>query len=116
MMRRPLSHPDQLALGFGKDAELERLIEARAEIRAEAAAVRWRLRLALIEAGLLVATIVIAGSLMGQSAGVILRSALLVGGACLVTGMLVVALSAGAGAILSRFRRGRVLRKLGRRR
>jgi hypothetical protein len=115
-MMRPSAHPDQMALGFGKDAELEHVIEMRAQMRAEAAAVRWRFRLALIEAGLLVVTIIIAGAVMGQSTGVILRSAALVGGACLVTGMLVIALSAGAGALLSRLRRKRAMRKLGKRR
>lgn len=112
MMRRP-PHPDQPALGFGKDAELERLIEMRVQMRAEAAAVRWRLRLAIIEAGVLVAVVVIAGSLMGQPMGIILRSATLVGAACLITGMLVIALSAGTGALISRLRRRRTLRKSG---
>jgi hypothetical protein len=112
-MRSPPRKPYQLDLGFGKDADLERMIEARAQMRAEASAIRWRLRLAVIEAGVLVALVVAAGSLMGQPAGLILRSAVLVGGACLVTGMLVVALSAGAGVLISRLRRRRVYRKAG---
>ena len=38
MMLRRKPHPHQLTLGFGKDAEIERIIEARVAIRAEAAA------------------------------------------------------------------------------
>ena len=114
-MRQPAPNPDQFALGFGKDAELERVIEARVQIRAEAAAVRWRLRLAIIEAAVLVAAVLIAGALMGQPAGILLRSAAFVGGACLITGAFVIALSAGTGAILSRFRRSHGARKPGKR-
>ncbi|MGZ2984043.1 hypothetical protein, partial [Pseudomonas aeruginosa] len=50
VMRFKRPHPDQLPFEWSKDAEIERIIEARVAIRAEAAALSWRLRLIVIEA------------------------------------------------------------------
>ena len=116
MTRTTFTHPDRLTLGFGQSPELERVIEMRAELRAEAAAVRWRLRLALIEVVLIVAMIGLGGVLMGQPVGIIAQTAALVGSACLITGLLAIALSAATGALISRLRRAYVMRRLRRQR
>lgn len=104
-MRKPLSHPDQLALRFGKESEIERIIEARVAIRAEADAIRWRFRLILIETGMLTLVVLIAGWLIGQPLGGIFRSAMLVCAGCLASGLTLVGLSGGVSLGLSRVRR-----------
>ena len=66
-MRRTVPHPDQLPLGFGQDAEIERMIEARVAIRAEAEAVRWRFRLMVVETVLLTTMVIVTGLAMSKS-------------------------------------------------
>jgi hypothetical protein len=87
---------------FGQDSEIERIIEARVAIRAQAQAIHWRLRLILVESGMLAMTILVAGGLMGQPLGRILGSALLVAAGCLSSGLLLVGLSGGASIAVSR--------------
>lgn len=106
-MRSSPSHPDQLLLELGKDDELERIIERRVAIRAEADAWRWRLRLVLIETLLMATLIVAAGIALDQPRGMVVRSALAVGGACFVSGLLLIGLSGVCGRLVSAFRRWR---------
>lgn len=106
-MARAVPNPDQLALGFGKDAEIERIIEARVAIRAEAQAIRWRLRLVVIETVMMAALVVAAGVALDQPIGLVLRGAALVGLGCFVTGSLLIAMSAVTGRIIAHFHRWR---------
>ena len=102
-------HPDQLDLGAGRDAELERMIEARVAIRAEADALRWRFRLILIETVVIANLVLGAGLVLGQPAALVIRSAVLVGLACFASGLLLVFLSGLAGhlsALWHRWRQG----------
>jgi len=104
-MRKTPPHPDQLALRFGKDSEIERIIEARVAIRAEAEAIRWRFRLILIETGMLTLFVLIAGWLIGEPLGKIFSSALFVCAGCLASGIILVALSGGISMGASRWQR-----------
>lgn len=106
-MRRVPSHPDQLPLELGKDAELERIIERRVAIRAEADAWRWRMRLILIETLLMATLIAAAGIALDLPHAAVARSALAVGGACLVSGLLLIGLSGACGRLVSAFRHWR---------
>lgn len=99
------SHPDQLALDLSKDAALERMIEARVAIRAEADAIRWRLRLILIETFMMTSLVVAAGLALDQPKGLVMRGAAVVGAGCLLTGALLIGLSAVTGLLLSQAQR-----------
>lgn len=107
MMLRRNSHSPQLPLEFGKSAETERMIEARVAIRAEAAAMRWRFRLILIETAMMAGLVLAAGLALGQPTAMVCRSALVVGAACLASGLLLIGLSGLTGHLLSRYRRWR---------
>lgn len=107
MMRIRRHHPGQLTLDWSKDAEIERIIEARVAIRCEAAALRWRFRLILIESVLMGTLVLGAGFALRQPADRILRSAAMVSGACLVSGLLLIALAGFSGYLVARFRRWR---------
>lgn len=106
MLRRN-SPIHQLPLEFGKDAQQERMIEARVAIRAEAAAMRWRFRLILIESAMMAGLVLAAGLALGQPTALVCRSAVVVGAACLASGLLLIALSGLTGHLLSRYRRWR---------
>ncbi|WP_404478382.1 hypothetical protein [Novosphingobium sp. BL-52-GroH] len=93
-MRRGRSQPEQLAFDLGRDAALERMIEARVAIRAENEAIRWRLRLLCIEAAMLAGLVLAAGLALRQPGRIVIRGALLAGGGCLVSGLILVGLSA----------------------
>lgn len=99
--------PNQLVLELGKDAELERIIEARVALRAEADAVRWRFRLIVIETTMMAMLIAAAGIALDQKPILIFRAALLVGATCFASGVLLIGLSGASGWLLSRFRRWR---------
>ncbi|MBO9379499.1 hypothetical protein GG804_22255 [Sphingomonas histidinilytica] len=101
------SNPDQFALGFGKDAEIERIIEARVAIRAEAEAIHWRFRLVLIETTLMSGLVLAAGLALGQPTAIVLRGAVIVAVACFVTGAILIALSGVTGMLLSKVRKWR---------
>ena len=107
MMLRRNSPIHQLPLEFGKDAQQERMIEARVAIRAEAAAMRWRFRLILIETAMMAGLVLAAGLALGQPTVIVLRSAVVVGAACLASGLLLIALSGLTGHLMSRYRRWR---------
>lgn len=103
--RKP--HPNQLAFDLSKDAALERMIEARVAIRAENAAIRWRLRLVLIETVMLGGLVLGAGLALQQPTRLVVRSALLVSAGCLASGLLLVGLSGITSLVFSRYRRWR---------
>ncbi|MCT2400879.1 MULTISPECIES: hypothetical protein [Novosphingobium] len=106
-MRFKRTHPDQLPLDWSKDAEIERIIEARVAIRAEAAALRWRLRLILIETVLMASLVFVAGLTLHQPTAMVLRGAAMVGAACLISGLLLIALAGLTGHMIARYRRWR---------
>ncbi|KHK88939.1 hypothetical protein [Novosphingobium malaysiense] len=107
MMRQRPSHPDQMSLDWSKDVEIERIIEARVAIRAEAAALRWRFRLILVESVMMTALVLAAGFTLGQPTALVLRGAFLVGIACFTSGMLLIVLSGVACHLSERLRRWR---------
>lgn len=107
MMLRRNSQTHQLPLEFGKNAEQERMIEVRVAIRAEAAAMRWRFRLILIETAMMAGLVLAAGLALGQPTAMVCRSAVVVGAACLASGLLLIALSGLTGHLVSRYRRWR---------
>lgn len=100
-------HPDQLQLHLAREEELERIIEARVARRAEAEAFHWRLRLILIETCMMGVLVGVAGFSMHQPAGQVVRSALIVAGACFASGGILILLSGAAGWIVSRVRHWR---------
>lgn len=106
-MRRKSSHSAQLDLDWSKDPEIERIIEARVAIRAEAAALRWRLRLIVIETLLMAALVLGAGMALKQPIGLALRGAVLVGLACLASGLLLILLSGLTVRLFAGYRRWR---------
>jgi len=103
--RKP--HPGQLVLLSDKDAELERMIEARVALRAEADAVRWRFRLIVLETIMMAVLIAAAGVALDQKPVLVFRAALLVGATCFASGVLLIGLSGASGWLLSRLRRWR---------
>lgn len=103
--RKP--HPDQMTFDLSKDAELERMIEARVAIRAEAAAIRWRFRLIMIETVMMASLVLAAGFALNQPHMMVVRSALIVGAACLASGLMLIGLSGATGLLVSAFHRWR---------
>ena len=106
-MRVRPTHPDQIDLDWSKDPEIERIIEARVAIRAEAAALRWRFRLIVIETVLMASLVLAAGITLKQPAELVLRGAIIVGAACLASGLLLIGLSGLTGQVIARYRRWR---------
>lgn len=107
MMRPRRPDPDQLALDWSKDPQIERIIEARVAMRAEAEAMRWRFRLILIESPVMATLVLAAGFALGQPSALVFRGAFLVGLASLASGMLLILLSGIACNALDRLRRWR---------
>jgi hypothetical protein len=107
MMRTRRAHPDQMTLDWSKDAEIERIIEARVAIRAEAQAIRWRFRLIFVESLMMAALVLAAGFTLGQPTPLVMRGAFLVGIACFTSGMLLIVLSGVTCNVLDRLRRWR---------
>ncbi|CCW16550.1 hypothetical protein EBBID32_8860 [Sphingobium indicum BiD32] len=106
-MRSKHPHSDQFPFDWSTDAELERMIEARVAIRAEAAALRWRFRLILIESTLMAGLVLAAGFALHQPSALVLRGAATVGVACLVSGLLLIGLSGLSGHLAARYRHWR---------
>lgn len=104
MLKRP-PHPDQLTLDLAKDAELERIIEARVTARAEAEALHWRFRLVVIESLMLTTLVVAAGITLGQPTGTVLRGAAVIGASCFVTGLLLIGLTGAASRVIAQWRK-----------
>lgn len=107
MRIRSTSHLDSPPFEWSRSAEVERIIEARVAIRAEAAAIRWRFRLILLETVMMAALVLVSGLLLKQPTFIVLRASALVGGACLASGLLLIGLSGATGLLVSRFRRWR---------
>ena len=107
MMVKHSPRPDQMTLELGRDAELERMIEARVAIRAEADALRWRFRLIVIETIMMTTLVTAAGTALDQPPAMVLRAALLVGATCFASGVLLIGLSGATARLLSWFRRRR---------
>jgi hypothetical protein len=110
LKRKP--QPNQMTFGLctfdsSKDAQLERMIEARVAVRAEAAAIRWRFRLMMIEAAMMTCLVLVAGFALNQPHGMVVRSALIVGAACLASGLMLIGLSGAIGLAISAFCRWR---------
>lgn len=105
MMLKRKSHPDQMVLELGKDAELERIIEARVAIRAENAALRWRFRLVIIESVMISSLVLAAGIALNQPTVIVARGAALVGAGCFLTGLILIGLTGLASRLLARWRR-----------
>lgn len=89
---------------LGDDEAIDQYIEARVAERARREAVRWRFRLVLIETAMMATLVAAAGLALGQKAEMVLRGAALVGAGCLVTGGLLIGLSAAGSRILSSIR------------
>lgn len=104
-MLKGKSHPDQMTLELGKDAELERMIEARVAIRAENEALRWRFRLVIIESVMISSLVLAAGFVLDQPTGMVLRGAALVGAGCFLTGLILIGLTGATSRVLARWRR-----------
>jgi hypothetical protein len=100
-------HPNQLDLDLSKEGGVERMIEARAAIRAEHDAIHWRCRLILIETTMIALLVLSAGLAMDQPAGIAIRSALIVGVGCLVSGLMLIGLSGVTSYLLLCVRRRR---------
>ena len=98
---------DQYSLDLSKDAQLERMIEARVALRAETDAIRWRFRLFLIESGMIATLVLAAGLAVGQPTGLVIRSAVVVGVGCLLSGAMLIGLASTTSRLLSRYRRWR---------
>jgi hypothetical protein len=100
-------HPDQLQLHLAREDEMERIIEARVAVRAEADAFRWRIRLILIETLMMGVLVAVAGFSLRQPTGQVIRSAIIVAGACFASGGVLILASGAAGWVVSRIRRWR---------
>ncbi|MCP3732756.1 hypothetical protein M9978_20260 [Sphingomonas sp. MG17] len=107
MRQKSLVHPAQLPLRFDDPAELERVIEQRVTERFKAEAIRWRLRIVLIEAAVITAVVGSAGLAIGQPAGVVMHAALLVGASCIAGGTLLLGVTVAGSHFCARLRRRR---------
>ncbi len=101
------SHPDQIMFDWSKDAQMERIIAARVAIRAEREAIRWRFRLICMETVMMGALVAAAGIALDQPTQRVLHAAIGVALACLFSGLLLIALSAAGGLLVTRYRRWR---------
>lgn len=106
-MRKCTSHPCLQTPPSVEATELERMIEARVAIRAEADAIRWRFRLIVIETVMMASLVLAAGLVLKLPADLVLRGSAVVGAACLTSGVLLIGLSGLSGYLLSRWRRWR---------
>lgn len=87
----------------GADQEMiERLVEARLTERLEAESFHWRLRLIAIETVIMGLLVLAAGCVLKQPIMMVMRASLLVAGSCLVTGLLLVGMSAIASKMVHR--------------
>lgn len=107
MRRNRLTDRDQLPLQFDSQADLERVIEMRVTDRCEAESFRWRFRLVAIETIVLAALVAGAGLTLEQPTSLVVRAALLIGGSCFATGVLLIGLSALGSRLWVRLHRRR---------
>lgn len=96
---------DQIVLTEALDHEVERRVAERIAQEAEAQAFLWRFRLITIETLMMGALVAAAGFALHEPTGHVIRSAVLVAGACFASGMMLVGLSAGTAKLVTRLRR-----------
>ena len=96
---------DQIVLSEALDLEVERRVAERLDKHAEAQAFLWRFRLIAIETLMMGTLVGTAGFVLHQPAWQVVRSAVLVAGACFASGMMLVGLSAGTARLAARIRR-----------
>jgi hypothetical protein len=96
---------DRIVLTEAIEQEVERRVAERLDQYAEAHAFLWRFRLISIETLMMGTLVAAAGVILHQPAGQVIRSAVLVAGACFASGMMLVGLSAGAARLMTRIRR-----------
>lgn len=119
-MNRHSPHPEQLPVAVGDThakgpMTSEQIIKAHHVTEAERDAIRWRLRLVVIESIMMTALLLGAGIAMHHGPGTALRNAVLVGLACLLTGVLLILLSAATSrAVTHLCARCSITRKSGR--
>jgi hypothetical protein len=104
-MFKPKPHPDQLALELSPDGDLEAYVEARVAARAEADALRWRLRLVIIETVMIASLVLAAGFALDLTTSRILIGAATVGSGCFLTGLMLIGLTGAASRLLAWCRR-----------
>jgi len=100
-------HPDQLQQHLAREDEMERIIEARVAVRAERQAFQWRIRLILIETLMMGMLVAVAGFSLHQPWAQVIRSAIIVAGACFASGGVLILASGATGWLVSRIRRWR---------
>jgi hypothetical protein len=67
-------------------------------------AFQWRFRLMIIESVTMGVLVAVAGLTLNQPTGLVMRSALIVAGACFASGMLLIGLSAGTAVAVAKLR------------
>jgi len=95
---------DRIVLTEAIEQEVERRVAERLYQYVEAHAFLWRFRLIGIETLMMGTLVAAAGFTLHQPAGQVIRSAVLVAGACFASGMMLVGLSAGTGRLVTRLR------------
>jgi hypothetical protein len=105
MTRHAFPHPDQLMLDWQNDPAVQARIEELAAERAEQQSFQWRLRLMMIESVMMGSVVIAAGTALRQPAAMVLKSGLLIAGACLASGMMLIGLSALCAVGLARLRK-----------
>lgn len=105
MTRQAVRQPDQLTLDWENDPAVQVRIEELAAERAEQQSFQWRLRLMLIESVMMGSLVIAAGTALRQPTAMVLRSGLLVAGACLASGMMLIGLSALCAVGLAKLRK-----------
>lgn len=84
--------------------EIEALVAARVAQQAEAQAFLWRFRLIAIETCMMGALVAAAGVTLHQPAEQVIRSAVIVAGACFASGCILIGLSAATARIVARIK------------
>ncbi len=87
------------------DALIERLVEERVAQRFAREAFHWRLRLIAVETLLIGILVLIAGLILRQPTGLVLRGSLLVSASCLASGIFLLELSAGTAKLAAWLKR-----------
>jgi hypothetical protein len=104
MTRHQATHPDQLLLDWESDPAIQARIELLVSERAASQAFLWRFRLMIIESVTMGVLVAVAGLTLNQPTGLVIRSALIVAGACFGSGMLLIGLSAGTAVAIAKLR------------
>ncbi len=97
-------HCERLNPHGSDDDMIERLVEARLAERFEAESFHWRMRLIAIETVIMGLLVLATGLVLKQPFMMVVRASVLIAGSCLVTGLLLVGLSAISTKVLHRIR------------